>query len=121
TGVQTCALPIYSIAYGFENKVKPTIYSYMDECGKGRFKTAFIVKTAVGKTEAAIKTMEKEWLKNPAAESLPLDYEFMDQSYASLQKKQIELQKAFNGFTLLAVIVACLGLFSMSAYQVSIK
>ncbi|WP_409149945.1 FtsX-like permease family protein [Sphingobacterium sp. BS-2] len=110
-----------SIAYGFENKVKPTIYSYKDECGKGRFKTAFIVKTAVGKTEDAIKTMEKEWLKNPAAESLPLDYEFMDQSYASLQKKQIELQKAFNGFTLLAVIVACLGLFSMSAYQVSIK
>ncbi len=45
----------------------------------------------------------------------------MDQSYARLQIKQIQLQKAFNGFTLIAVIVACLGLFSMSAYQVSIK
>ncbi|OYD47044.1 hypothetical protein CHU00_02980 [Sphingobacterium cellulitidis] len=110
-----------SIAYGFENKVNPTIYSYKDECAKGRFKSALIVKTAEGKTEVAIQTVKREWLKNPAAEALPLDYEFMDQNYARLQIKQIQLQKAFNGFTLIAVIVACLGLFSMSAYQVSIK
>src|SRR5690606_4894159 len=33
----------------------------------------------------------------------------------------IELQKAFNGFTILSVIIACLGLFSMSAYQVTMR
>lgn len=108
-----------SKAYGFENRVQPTIYSYKDECAKGRFKSTLLVRSAPGKTEQAIEAVEKEWALNPAAEDLPLDYEFMDQNYAKLQEKQQELQKAFNGFTMLSVVIAGLGLFSMSTYQVT--
>lgn len=110
-----------SKTYGFENRVQPTIYSYKDECAKGRFKSTLLVKSAPGKAEQAIAAVEKEWTLNPAAEGLPLDYEFMDQNYAKLQEKQLELQKAFNGFTILSVVIACLGLFSMSAYQVTTR
>src|SRR5690606_9253651 len=69
---------------GFENLVPPTIYSFKDECGPGHFKSALLVKTERGKTKEAINAVEKEWTKNPSAESLPLDYEFVDKQYARL-------------------------------------
>lgn len=108
-----------SKAYGFENKVAPTIYSYKNECGPGRYKTSLIVKTAVGGVSQAIQAVEKEWKDNPHAESLPLDYEFLDQQYALIHARQDQLKAVLNGFTLLSIAIAILGLFSMSAYQIS--
>ena len=110
-----------SKTYGFENAVNPTIYSYKDECGSGRPKISLMVKTAAGRVDQAIGTVSKEWKKNELTEDLPLDYRFMDQQYASLHDKQKELQSAFNVFTIISVLIASLGLFSMSVYQVTIK
>ncbi|UIR55125.1 FtsX-like permease family protein [Sphingobacterium sp. SRCM116780] len=110
-----------SKAYGFENAVSPTIYSYKNECGPIRPQTTLMVKIAKGKVDQVIETVQKEWQKNSFAQSLPLDYSFMDQQYALLHQKQQELQKVFNSFTILSVIIAALGLFSMSAYLVVIR
>lgn len=108
-----------SKAYGFENKVAPTLYSYKNECGPGRYKTSLIVKTTSGGVSSAIQAVEKEWKDNPHAESLPLDYEFLDQQYALIHARQNQLKSVLNGFTLLSIAIAILGLFSMSAYQIS--
>lgn len=110
-----------SKAYGFENAVKPTVYSYKNECGSARPQATLIVKAAQGKAAQAIETVKKEWQQNSSTKSLPLEYAFMDQQYALLHKKQQEMQTAFNSFTFLAVIIAALGLFSMAAYQVTIR
>lgn len=110
-----------SKAYGFENSVKPTLYSYKSECGTMRPQAVLMVKAAKGKADQAIETVKKEWQQNPFTKSLPLEYAFMDQQYALLHKKQQEMQTAFNGFTFLAVIIAALGLFSMSAFQVTVR
>lgn len=110
-----------SKTYGFENKVAPTVYSYKNECGQRIFKIALMVRTAAGMADQAIKIVEKEWQKNELSKDLPLDYRFMDQQYASLHAKQEEMQSAFNIFSIIAVIIASLGLFSMSAFQVTVK
>ncbi len=106
---------------GFENAVNPTVYTYKDECGPGRYKISLMVKAVAGRVDQAIKAVDNEWKKNEYSEDLPLDYRFMDQQYANLHAKQKELQSAFNIFTVIAVIISALGLFSMSAYQITIK
>ncbi|MDR3009160.1 MAG: ABC transporter permease [Sphingobacterium sp.] len=110
-----------SKAYGFENVVQPTIYSFKSECGTMRFQATLMVKTKSGMVDRAIQTVKAEWAKNPAAKDLPLDYSFMDEQYALQHKKQQELQTAFNSFTSLSVIIAALGLFSMAAYQAALR
>jgi len=108
-------------AYGFENAVQPTIYSFKSECGTMRFQATLMVKTKSGMVDRAIQTVKAEWAKNPTAKDLPLDYSFMDEQYALQHKKQQELQTAFNSFTSLSVIIAALGLFSMAAYQAALR
>ncbi|WP_164108818.1 MULTISPECIES: ABC transporter permease [Sphingobacterium] len=109
------------IAYGFENKIAPTVYSYKNECGPGRYKTSVIVKTKAGKTKEAIQAVKEEWIKNPSAESLPLDYEFLDLAYAQLHAKQSQLEILLNGFTMLSLFIAMLGIFSVSAYDIVVR
>lgn len=110
-----------SKAYGFENVVQPSLYSFKNECGTMRFQTTLMVKTKPGMVDQAINTVKAEWEKNPSAKDLPLDYSFMDEQYALQHKKQHELQTAFNSFTSLSVIIAALGLFSMAAYQAALR
>ncbi|WP_159730464.1 ABC transporter permease [Sphingobacterium sp. 18053] len=110
-----------SKAYGFENVVQPTIYSFKSECGSMRLQTTLMVKTKPGMVDRAIQTVKAEWEKNPSTKDLPLDYSFMDEQYALQHKKQQELQTAFNSFTSLSVIIAALGLFSMAAYQAALR
>ena len=107
--------------YGFENLVSPTIYSFKDECGPGHFKSSLMVKTQKGQTKDAIAVVEREWAKNPAAESLPLEYEFLDQQYAQLHAQQEKLEQVLYSFTSLSVVIAALGVFSMAAYQINLR
>jgi len=110
-----------SKAYGFEHVVQPTIYSFKSECGTMRLQTTLMVKTKQGMVDQAINTVKQEWAKNPSAKDLPLDYSFMDQQYALQHQKQQDLRIAFNSFTSLSVMIAALGLFSMSAYQAALR
>jgi len=110
-----------SKTYGFENTVNPTVYSYKNECGPGRYKISLMVKTVSGRVDQAIEAVKNEWEKNESSKDLPLDYRFMDLQYANLHAKQKEMQSAFNIFTLISVLISALGLFSMSAYQVTVK
>jgi putative ABC transport system permease protein len=47
----------------------------------------------------------------------PFEYTFLDESYASQYKAEEKLRKIFVNFTLLAIFIACLGLFGLAAYS----
>ncbi len=108
-----------SKVYGFEQKIAPTLYSAGLECGAGRYKTSVLVKAAVGHAEQAIALIEKLWKETREGDTQPLQYHYLDQQYAALHDRQIQLQKAFNGFTIMTVFIAGMGLFAMSAYSIS--
>jgi putative ABC transport system permease protein len=78
-----------------------------------------LVKTVPGKTKEAITAVESEWIKNPNAERLPLDYEFMDNRYAMLQQKQEQLKNVSSAFAVVAISIATLGLFNLATYNIS--
>ena len=66
------------------------------------------MKTAL----AAISGVWKNFLPNQA-----MRYNFLDQSYASMYADVQRMEYIFTGFSVLAIIVACLGLFALAAFM----
>ena len=46
----------------------------------------------------------------------PLQYSFMDDSFGSMYTSETRLGKIFAGFAALAIVIACLGLFALTAF-----
>ncbi len=51
--------------------------------------------------------------------NIPFEYQFMDESYAQLYKSEKRFGKIFNVFTLIALFIACMGLFGLIAHKVA--
>src|SRR5688500_14554299 len=73
-----------------------------------------IVRTLPGETENTIKALERICKEiNP---SYPFDYSFLDQDIANLYKAEQRMGSLFNVFSVLAIVISCLGLYGLSAY-----
>lgn len=79
----------------------------------------YSVKIQTGDTDANLtQTMahiEQTWKRFFAGS--PMEYFFLDTYFDEQYKNDRHFGKAFAGFALLALIVACLGLFGLSAYS----
>lgn len=64
-------------------------------------------------TVAAISSTWEEFMPNQ-----PIRYTFLDQEYAKMYEEVQRTGKVFTVFAALAIIVACLGLFALSAFMV---
>lgn len=73
-----------------------------------------LVRLTPGKVPESLKAVEKAW--KGIVPEYPLDYTFIDQDYDKLFKAQIRLTGLLKYFTILAVIIACLGLYGLSSY-----
>jgi ABC-type antimicrobial peptide transport system permease subunit len=92
--------PIEPIAFALTN---PSLLSYI------------LIRLTPGNVPEALKTAERVW-KNVLPE-YPFDYFFIDQDYDNLFRTQLRLTKLLKYFTILAIIIACLGLYGLSAYS----
>lgn len=54
-------------------------------------------------------------------ESYPFEYSFMDQAFEYSYRDQQRLGQVLNVFTVLAVIIACLGLFGLAAFSAEMR
>ena len=66
----------------------------------------------IGNTIAFIK---KEWDKFSPA--YPLDYKFMDETYGEMYKAEEKLGTLIWIFTIMAIVVGCMGLFALAAFN----
>src|SRR5436309_2365332 len=48
----------------------------------------------------------------------PFDYHFLDDDYNKLYDSEMKLGKSLNIFTVIAILLACMGLFGLSAYAI---
>ena len=48
----------------------------------------------------------------------PLEYNFLDEQFAALYASEIRTQQIFSAFAVLAIIIASLGLFGLSAFVI---
>jgi putative ABC transport system permease protein len=66
------------------------------------------------KSQEAVATVDKLWKQYAPNE--PLDYTFLDQNYDELFRAEQRMGQIFTIFSGLAIFIACLGLFALSAF-----
>lgn len=61
-----------------------------------------------------ITFLEQEWKTYSPDE--PLRYHFLDENFKKLIQNDIKMGQIVSIFTILAILISCLGLFGLSAY-----
>jgi putative ABC transport system permease protein len=96
---------------GADQAIEPMAFALADT----RYLRVILVRLTTGKIPESLKAVENTW-KNIVPE-YPLDYTFVDQDYDRLFRQEIRLSALLKYFTILALIIACLGLYGLSSYS----
>ncbi len=59
--------------------------------------------------------METVWKKN--LPGVPFEYSFLDQEVQKQYQAEISLSNIINSFTIMAILISCLGLFGLAAFS----
>jgi putative ABC transport system permease protein len=95
------------------NQIGPVVIlnSPQNKTGLATIKFRATNSAQVGDFLAFLKT---NWEKFAA--DLPFEYEFIDQRLRNMYDKEERLMKVFSSFSVLAIIIACLGLFGLISF-----
>jgi putative ABC transport system permease protein len=74
-----------------------------------------IIKVSGNNLSQTIAFMESKWKQ--LAPHRPFEYRFMDDDFNKLYDSELRTSKVFNIFSAIAILLACLGLFGLSAYS----
>ncbi len=75
---------------------------------------AFVLRLDQGRMAAALSAVRHTWEQITA--NVPFTYEFFDQKLEQLYRNEARLARLSTAFALLAILIACLGLFGLTAY-----
>ena len=81
----------------------------------GGWGNSVMVKISGKNLSQTISFLENKW--KTLAPHRPFDYRFMDEDFNKLYESETRTAKVFNIFSAIAVMLACLGLFGLSAYS----
>jgi putative ABC transport system permease protein len=96
---------------GADQEIEPMAFALADT----RFLSVILVRLTPGKTEESLASVEKTW--NEIIPEFPLQYTFIDQDYENLFRTEMRLADLLKYFTVLALIIASLGLYGLSSYS----
>jgi putative ABC transport system permease protein len=78
-----------------------------------------IVKIKTDNVKGFIADLKKQWdAYNPSG---ALDYTFLDDQFASLYKAEQSTGQIFTSFTIIAIVIASLGLFGLAAFTTELR
>ena len=86
-------------------------YTWTERCISVRLETDDIA--------ASVGRIEKAW--NEFVPGVPFSSSFLDEIYDGLYRNEMQVRALFTIFSVLAVIIGCLGLFGLSAFVVDRK
>jgi putative ABC transport system permease protein len=96
---------------GADQEIEPMAFAL----GDTTYLNTILIRLTPGNVPASLKVVEDKWKE--LIPEYPLQYSFLDQDYDSLFRSQIRLTGLLKYFTILAVIIACLGLYGLSSYS----
>ncbi len=96
---------------GADQAIEPVAFALVDTS----YLRLMLIRLAPGNIPGSLKSVEKVWKE--IYPEYPLQYNFIDQEYDDLFKSQIRLTELLKYFTVLAVIIACLGLYGLASYS----
>ncbi len=89
---------------------RPTLYYCSPEMTRGYVS----VKLSSGEAQPVLAEVERIW-RRTFPESV-FEPQFLDEQFAAQYRAEQQLGKVFGGFALLAIFVACLGLFGLASF-----
>jgi putative ABC transport system permease protein len=95
--------------HGLQEKIAPVVMDINPEVF-GLFAIRLQTRN-IAATMDAVKAAGKQFFGN-----YPLEYFFLDDDFARQYDKEVRLTKIFTTFSLLAILIACLGLFGLVAF-----
>ncbi len=93
----------------FKNEIKP--FAFINPGGRHNYLT---VKLAAQNMQATLAQVENKW--KAVSNGRPLQYSFVDDTFAQLYKSEANFQQIFIVLVMLSIIIACLGLFGLAAF-----
>jgi putative ABC transport system permease protein len=95
---------------GADQPIEPIAFALADT----RYLSVILIRLVAGNIPESLRSVEKIW--KAVVPEYPLEYSFIDQDYDSLFRAQMRLTGLLKYFTILALIIACLGLYGLSSY-----
>lgn len=95
----------------FHNPITPLVV-FLDNRSTQRI----FVKIAGNNIPATLQHLETNW--KARVPHRPFEYHFLDEDYESLYKSEQRIAGIFSTFSTLAIFLACLGLFGLTAFAV---
>ncbi len=89
--------------------IEPMIFIIDDEMSN-----KLIIRVDAGEVQKTLDDLDGLW--DRLEPNKPFDYFFLDQSFGELYENEQRLSRIFAYFTILAIIIACLGLFGLSSF-----
>ena len=96
-----------------QQNVEPVVM-LMDTTAK--YYNTIAMKISSADIPETINYIESAWKQ--FSPDLPFEYHFLDKSFEKLYQSEERLSEIFGAFALLAILIACLGLFSLVSYVV---
>jgi putative ABC transport system permease protein len=93
-----------------KEEVKPVLITPTENAS--RFIAA---KLAGGSIPGAMDAIQSTW--SEVIPEMPLNYSFLDDSFDALYRTEHRLNTLITSFSILAIVIACLGLVGLSAYS----
>jgi putative ABC transport system permease protein len=76
---------------------------------------AIVIKMLPGRTAGILGSLENKWKE--IAAGIPFEFYFLGDQFSNQYDAEERLSRIFTYFSLLAIFIACLGLFGMAAYS----
>ena len=93
----------------FRNEIKP--FAFVMVPNRRDYLT---IKLSTQNLSATMEQIENKW--KVFAPDRPIQYSFLDETFAQLYKAEANFQKVFVVLVALSIVIACLGLFALAAY-----
>ncbi len=81
--------------------------------GYNKWATAF--KVSPGNMQGLVKNIESKW--KAMAPGMPFSYQFLDESFDRMYRVEQRIGKIAIAFAIMAIVIACLGLFGLATYM----
>jgi putative ABC transport system permease protein len=74
-----------------------------------------LIKTIPDNLNETIQFVENEWAS--FSTDFPFEYSFLDDAFNAMYQQELTIGKIFNYFTVLALFIACIGLFGLASFM----
>jgi putative ABC transport system permease protein len=101
------------------DQVTPLVIQSNEAFGRNVGVGYALVRVKPGQVSSVIKSVEAKWKQLAPAQAFR--YSFLDQSLNQLYASEEQMGKLFGVFSGLAIFVACIGLFALSAYITTLR